>query len=211
MQPDHVVLALPFATLRRCDLAQAGFEPRKMLAINNLRLGTNTKLHAQFTDRLWYKLGYNGYTYSDKLFQQTWEVTRSQKGAAGILTSYYGGEWGASFKAPSFAPANPAYINDFLRGLDLIYPGSLKGWNGKAYMDYWTGDPWHRGSYSYTSVGQSTQFIGIEGVPQRNVHFAGEHTSLDFPGFMNGAVETGEKAAAQILKDLKMTQPARAS
>ena len=205
---DHVVLAVPFTTLRRCDLAHADFEPRKMQSINHLPLGTNTKLHAQFKDRLWYKQGYNGYTYSDKSFQQTWEVTRAQAGSAGVLTSYYGGAWGASFKAPSFGPANPAYTREFLNGLEPIYAGSVKAWNGKAFMDYWTGDPWHRGSYSYIAVGQSTQFYGIEGVPQGNVRFAGEHVSVDFGGFMNGAVETGERAAAQILATLHVPVPA---
>jgi len=199
---DQVLLALPFTTLRRVDLSKAGFSPLKMTAIDNLPLGTNTKLHAQFKDRLWYKLGYNGYTYSDTDYQQTWEVTRKQSGTAGILTSYYGGNWGASFQAPSFAPAKPAYTGQFLKGLESLYPGCTAAWNGKAYMDYWTGDPWHRGSYSYGKVGQYTQFIGIEGVPQGNVHFAGEHVSIDFAGFMNGAVETGESAASAILRSI---------
>jgi monoamine oxidase len=203
---DHVLLAIPFTTLRHVDLSQADFSPLKMTAINRLPLGTNTKLHAQFRSRPWYKLGYNGYTYSDTDFQQTWEVTRRQAGGAGILTSYYGGNWGASFTAPSFAPANSAYVSQFLKGLELLYPGCAAAWNGKAYMDYWTGDPWHHGSYSYGAVGQYTQFIGIERVPQGNVHFAGEHVSIDFSGFMNGAVQTGEAAALAILKNLNLTR-----
>ncbi|HXW52429.1 MAG TPA: FAD-dependent oxidoreductase [Candidatus Acidoferrales bacterium] len=204
MQADHVVLALPFTTLRQCDLTQAGFEPRKMLSINKLGMGTNTKMHVQFRDRLWYKLGYNGYTYADDGFQQTYEPSRHQAGAAGILTSYYGGDFGAKFKAPSFAPAFAPYVNDFLRGLEPIYPGSTAAYNLKSYMDYWTGDPWHHGSYSYGRVGQYTSFIGIEPVRQGNVHFCGEHCSIQFGGFMNGAVETGEAVAATIKKDLGM-------
>ncbi|MBV8338608.1 MAG: FAD-dependent oxidoreductase [Candidatus Eremiobacteraeota bacterium] len=205
---DHVVLAIPFTTLRQVDLSQAGFSPLKITAINELPLGTNTKLHAQFTRRVWYPLGYNGYTYSDTDFEQTWEVTRRQPGPAGILTSYYGGNWGASFRVPSFAPATPATTRQFLRGLELLYPGCTAAWNGKAYMDYWTGDPWHHGSYSYGKVGQYTKFIGIEGVPEGNVRFAGEHVSIDFAGFMNGAVETGETAASAIAHSMGL--PARA-
>ena len=37
---------------------------------------------------------------------------------------------------------------------------------------------------------------------QGNCHFAGEHTSIDFQGYLNGAVETGERAAGEILADL---------
>jgi monoamine oxidase len=36
-----------------------------------------------------------------------------------------------------------------------------------------------------------------------NCHFAGEHTSIDFQGYLNGAVESGERAAGEILGDLK--------
>lgn len=202
LHADHVVLALPFTTLRNCDIAHAGFEPRKLMSINKLGMGTNTKMHVQFRDRIWYKLGYNGYTYADKDFQQTWEASRHQTGEAGILTSYYGGSWGASFNAPSFGPASNAYVKKFLIGLEPIYPGAGKAWNGKAYMDYWTGDPWHRGSYSYGRVGQYTTFIGIEPTRQGNVHFCGEHCSIYFSGFMNGAVETGQRVASVIAKEV---------
>ncbi len=204
LQADHVVLALPFSTLRQCDIARAGFEPRKLLSIRKLGMGTNTKMHVQFRDRFWYKLGYNGYTYADDGFQQTYEPSRHQAGAAGILTSYYGGAFGAKFKAPSFSPAFEPYVDDFLHGLEPLYPGATKGYNRKSYMDYWTGDPWHQGSYSYARVGQYTSFVGIEPVRQGNVHFCGEHCSIAFGGFMNGAVETGEHVASVIAKELGM-------
>jgi monoamine oxidase len=207
LDADHVVLALPFSTLRRCDLRRADFEPRKLLSINNLGMGTNAKLQVQFRERIWYGLGYNGYTYADRGFQQTWEASRHQAGRAGILTSYYGGTWGASFAAPSFAPAGAAAVAEFLHGLEPIYPGVTQAYNGKAFLDFWTADPWHRGSYSYVRVGQSTSFLGIEPVRQGNVHFCGEHCSINFGGFMNGAVETGQAAAAEVARDLGRMLP----
>jgi monoamine oxidase len=60
-----------------------------------------------------------------------------------------------------------------------------------------------KGSYSYWKVGQYTKFGGIEGRKEGEVHFAGEHTSVDFQGYLNGGVETGERAAREILADLK--------
>ncbi|MEK6574375.1 MAG: FAD-dependent oxidoreductase, partial [Chloroflexota bacterium] len=62
---------------------------------------------------------------------------------------------------------------------------------------------WTLGSYSYWKVGQYTKFVGVESKQQGNCHFAGEHTSLDFQGYLNGAVESGERAASEILGDLK--------
>jgi monoamine oxidase len=51
-------------------------------------------------------------------------------------------------------------------------------------------------------VGQYTRFAGIEGRPEGNAFFAGEHTSIDFQGYLNGAVETGERAAAEVVESL---------
>ena len=50
---------------------------------------------------------------------------------------------------------------------------------------------------------QYTAFAGAESEQSGNCHFAGEHTSQDFQGYLNGAVETGERAVAEVLADLK--------
>ena len=47
------------------------------------------------------------------------------------------------------------------------------------------------------------EFAGRRAAGQGTCHFAGEHTSMDFQGYLNGAVETGERAASEILGDLK--------
>ena len=43
-------------------------------------MGTNSKLHVQFTDRHWNALGNQGETYADTGYQNTWEVTRASRG-----------------------------------------------------------------------------------------------------------------------------------
>jgi monoamine oxidase len=199
---DRVVLALPFSILRTLDYSKAGFSKLKKTAIEQLGMGTNSKLHVQFGDRYWYTLGNNGNTYADTGYQNTWEVTRSQPGTAGILVDYTGGLIG-----DSFGPANgdaQFRAQQFLTQIDPVLPGIKTGhYNGLATIDYWHGYPWTLGSYSYWKEGQYTQFSGIEGVQEGAVHFCGEHTSVDFQGYLNGAVETGQRAAAEILAALR--------
>jgi len=84
-----------------------------------------------------------------------------------------------------------------------VLPGITSHWNGRATIDYWTGYQWTKGSYSYWKVGQYTQFGGIEGVQEGAVHFCGEHTSVDFQGYLNGGVETGQRAAAEVIDALR--------
>jgi monoamine oxidase len=196
---DKIVLALPFSILRRSvDLAQAGFSARKLLAIREQGMGTNSKLHLQFRSRPWNALGCNGETYADTGYQNTWEVTRAQPGAPGILVDYTGGRIGASFGTGT--PTERA--QQFLTQIEPVLPGLSGEWNGRATLDFWPAYEWTRGSYSYWKVGQYTGFAGIEGRQEGNAHFCGEHTSIDFQGYLNGAVETGERAADEVIADL---------
>jgi monoamine oxidase len=75
-------------------------------------------------------------------------------------------------------------------------------WNGRATLS----TPWKApnllGSYSCWKVGQYTAFSGYEGVRQGNCHFAGEHCSNSFQGFMEGGATEGARAAQEIISDL---------
>jgi monoamine oxidase len=199
---DRVVLAIPFSILRASvDFSTAGFKPLKQTAINELGMGTNSKLHVQFSSRYWNSLGCDGATFADTGYQNTWEVTRAQDGASGILVDYTGGTIGASFG--SGTPASRA--KQFLSQLEPVLPGITGRYNGKATVDYWTGYQWTRGSYSYWKVGQYTKFAGVEREPEgaaQNCHFAGEHTSIESQGYLNGGVETGERAASEVIDAL---------
>jgi len=197
---DKVVLALPFSILRSSvDYSKAGFEPLKITAVEELGMGTNSKLHVQFRSRYWERLGANGNTFADTGYQSTWEVTRAQPGTSGILVDYTGGNVGASFGTGT--PAQRA--RQFLAQLEPVLPGISSQWNGRATVDFWLGYPWTKGSDSYWKVGQCTKLAGMERKRRGNCHFAGEHTSIDFQGYLQGGVETGERAAAAILGDLK--------
>ena len=200
---DRVVLALPFSILRSSvDYKSAGFKALKQTAIKELGMGTNSKLHLQFSDRHWNQLGCNGETFADTGYQNTWEVTRAQPGTQGILVDYTGGKVGASFGTGTLQDR----ARQFLGQLEPVLPGITDQWNGKATVDYWTGYQWTKGSYSYWKVGQYTKFAGVEREREGralNCHFAGEHTSVDFQGYLNGAVETGQRAANEVITALR--------
>jgi monoamine oxidase len=193
---DHVVLALPFSLLRTCDFSQAGFNGVKQEAINELGMGTNSKFHLQFSSRFWRDQGCTGETYSDRGYQNTWEVSRGQDGGSGLLSWYTGGNAGVA--VGNGTPQQQA--RTFLRQIEPVLPGATAKWNGRVTRDYWTGYQWTKGSYSYWKVGQYTRFSGAEGERSGNCYFCGEHTSTDFQGYLNGAVDTGETAAKQVIR-----------
>ena len=204
---DRVIMAIPFSVLRTLDYSAAGFAPLKAMAIEQLGYGTNAKLHLQFRSRMWNQHGpwgvSNGSTFSDTGYQNTWDVTRAQPGATGILVNYTGGAIGASFDGSGGPAKTTQYANDFLAKIEPVFPGISAQWNGRATLDTPAANPYSLGSYSYYRIGQYTLFAGIEGERSNGCHFAGEHCSTDFQGYMEGGAAEGERAAGEILADIK--------
>jgi monoamine oxidase len=95
------------------------------------------------------------------------------------------------------------YAQQFLKQLEPVFPGITARWNGKATLSTPMLDPNLLTSYSYWKVGQYHTFSGYEKMRQGNIHFAGEHCSQDFQGFMEGGASEGVRAAYEILGDLK--------
>jgi monoamine oxidase len=210
---DLVILSLPFAVLRKIDTSGAGFDARKNTAIRELGRGQSGKLQLQFSSRYWREPGPwpgrgNGLSYTDEGYQNTWEVSRRQFGASGILNNYTGGSATAAKATQTpFATAADANVQQdakaFLGGLEKVFPGGTTKWNGRAASSLPALDPNLGASYSYWRVGQYTSFAGYEKVRQSNIFFAGEHCSVDYQGFMEGGAAEGARAAKEVLDQLR--------
>jgi len=205
---DHVILCMSFAVLRTLNYKKAGFDSLKQTAITQLGSGHNLKLNLQFNSRPWNSSGSTGSLYSDQPFQSAWDVTRGQSGTTGILVEYPGANVAQSMgqSSPySTTATNPhvtTYAKQFLSQIEPIFPGITAQWNGKAMLSTPFTDPNLLCSYSYWKPGQYTGFSGYERVRQGNIHFAGEHCSTSFQGFMEGGASEGVRAANEILTDL---------
>jgi monoamine oxidase len=196
---DMVVFALPFKILRTLDLSRLTLSARKRRAIARQGLGTNSKLHVQVRGNPWVDSGRSGGAYSDPAsFQVAWDETVGQPGAHSVLLGYLGGAAGVPHAGPAHGPSPAADVTRLLGQVEPIFPGVSAAYEGKAYRDAWALDPLHRGAYSYYRPGQYTDFAGYEKQREGNRFFCGEHTSVQFQGYMEGAIRTGERAAAEI-------------
>jgi monoamine oxidase len=216
---DHVVLALPFSTLRNVDLSRTALSPLKRTAIDNLQLGNNAKLQIQVAGRPWNADGYTGNTLTDLRLKAPgsppgpvlgvdggWDATNYQAGSTGIFADFFGGSDGAALASKygltvAEGPAPKTLVNDVLVNLERIFPGMTAAWNAGpklAYCHDGNLDPHLLGAWSQYNVGQYTGFSGIEPVREGNIHFAGEHTSLEAQGFIEGGVTSGERVASEI-------------
>jgi monoamine oxidase len=96
-----------------------------------------------------------------------------------------------------------SYAQEFLRQLEPVFPGIAAEWNGLATLSVPARVPTLLGSYAYWKPGQYTRFAGAERERSANCHFAGEHCSIDFQGYMEGGAQEGARAANEILADYK--------
>lgn len=195
---DHVVFALPWTTLRAVE-----FEPAlptdKAQMIQTLGYGTNAKLMLGFASRPWRTTHQSsGSTVTDSGPQTLWETSRGQAGPQGILTIFTGGAEGVAVGEGTPEARAAAYLPK----IEGIYPGTAAGYRASsAVRMHWPTFEYMKGSYACYKPGQA-RWSGTEGERVGNLHFAGEHTSADFQGFMEGAAESGVRVAHELLADL---------
>lgn len=190
---DHVVLAIPFTILRDVRL-RIELPDDKRRVIRDLGYGTNAKLLGAFSPPVWRAAGASGSAFTDGPVQCLWDASRGQEGDAAALVSFVGGRAGVALGAGTASDRMQASLPN----IDAIFPGTRAAYVAEsAVRMHWPTARFALGSYACYRPGQWS-FRGIEGRRERNVHFCGEHTSAGFQGFMEGAAETGERAAREI-------------
>ncbi|NJR60994.1 MAG: FAD-dependent oxidoreductase [Cyanobacteria bacterium CRU_2_1] len=201
---DRIVLTVPFSVLRQVEMA-IEMSPAKRGAIDQLGYGTCSKLAIPFRERIWRtRYGSTISIYTDMDFQNSWESARYSPGPDGWVTDLRGGKGGIALGSNSSQQQAEAMTLQ----LEQIFPGIIAVDRGSAVRAVWSAEPYALGSYSCYLPGQWTKFAGVEAERVGNLWFAGEHCSLGSQGYMNGACETAETAARNILKDLQLIHTA---
>lgn len=197
---DVVIMTLPFTILREIDIKME-LPPLKQRVIRELGYGTNAKFILETRDRPWRNNGYRGYLFNEQI-PNGWDSAQMQHDntGPGSFTCFFGGERGKT----AVRGTEQAQLDYILPALDGAFPGAKASLTGKMELAAWPSNPFVKGSYSCLKPGQMTEFDDVAFEPVRCLYFAGEHTSTEYWGFMNGAAETGRKAAEQILKKMRV-------
>lgn len=203
---DYVVFALPFSTLRNVDLELSGLSPTKLEVIRTMGMGTNAKVHLELTHKTWPALGYAGAAYGEwNRLACGWDdcVPLGPDASPALYVAFPGGRVGRTgLTGADHGPTPPADAAWALAEVDNVFPGTSGAFTGLSYEDHWWLDPWVKGAYSYYRVGQAASYAMLAQAPEGPYLFAGEHTSGENIGFLDGAVETGEEAARTLLHQL---------
>jgi len=120
----------------------------------------------------------------------TWTATRAAAEADPVVGCFAGSEAALEHLRVGEGPATwLARLRELRPDLDLD--------EGGAVLTTWHDDPWAHAAYSSRAAGRPHD-DGVLQEPVGPVHFAGEHTAGDWFGLMEGAVRSGQRAAAEI-------------
>ena len=204
MTCDYMVFALPAPLLRRIPISPA-LPVQQHDAIARLRYGRATKTLLQFSRRFWRAPGRPRAFGSAQAFGALWEGNEEQRGRLGILSLLAGG--GASDATQSLVATHgmPALV------ASLDWLGGKETQLVRSHQTVWEADPWARGGYAFFDPSYDAGFRSWLARPFGRLFFAGEHTSVRWQGYMNGAIESGRRAAAEVAATHRLAGCAKAS
>jgi monoamine oxidase len=191
LRTDYLISTLPAPTL--CHVI---FEPelpeeqRNTLA--NLKYGPATKTAIQFSEAPWRIRGKPRAFGTPLPIGAVWDGNEEQPGRPGILTLLAGGRASEATRH-LLSHLGPEGIVRELTWLDFKKTKILASTSVS-----WEHEPWSRGGYAYFDTAFSPTSRAWLSRPFRRVFFAGEHTSIRWQGYMNGAVESGLRAAEEV-------------
>ena len=187
---DFFVCALPASTARGVLFEPSLPEPQHD-AIAHLRYGCATRLLVQFDRRFWVKRGRPRAFGTDLPIGSVWDGNEQQRGTKGILSFLAGGD--ASKQLQDIVHAEG--VDGVVRRLDWLGAPSAVV---TSHVVPWDHDPWARGGYAYFDTSFDPLWRAWLARPAGRIVFAGEHTSVNSQGYMNGAIESGLRASAEI-------------
>jgi monoamine oxidase len=190
---DYVVLALPATLLRRIPITPS-LPAHQHEAIGRLKYGRATKTLLQFSRHFWRVRDRPRAFGSPLAFGALWDGNEEQRGRAGILTLLAGGSASDATQA-LVARDGPRGL---VQALEWLGPKDKDAALIAARQVVWEDDPYARGGYAFFDPAFDPDLRAWLARPAGRVFFAGEHTSVRWQGYMNGAVESGRRAAAEV-------------
>jgi monoamine oxidase len=205
---DAVIVAVPAPLMRQIHFGVPLPSAWRAL-IAELELGRNEKVQAAAATAAWSGVtGVGGEVWQtqDSGYASAWDGSVRDAGRVDpVWTWFLGGEQVAADGAADRTARRFAALSE------AAIPGLAAATGQGPYRRTgWHRDPLTLGAYCNYAPGQLTRFARLLSIesedpaahrPSRagNIYFAGEHLSDAYPGYMNGAAQTGRMAAEAIV------------
>lgn len=182
LDADAVVLAVPPPVVRQ--LSFVGEVPSVIDRLSQLPMGDVTKRLLMFDTPVWRETGCSGNALIEPAGFTTWEARTPE-----VLIAYAGG------RAARRLATMP------LAELHAALPPT---WRSNRPPDdvhtmHWAGEIETGGAWCAPAPGQVRANWHALRQPHGRLHLAGEHTAARYGGFMEGALESAERVAAELI------------
>jgi monoamine oxidase len=192
IEGDALVVTLPATTLRDIEITPALPEDQQR-AIASLRYGCATKVVVQCASPGLQRRRAQAFA-TDGALGAFWDATEGQPSASPSIINFLGG--GAV--SPKLAARGEAGAGALLS--ELCWLGLAGAPVLGTCSVTWEDDPFALGGYAYADPGFDPAWKPLLSRRAGRIVFGGEHTSEDFQGYMEGAVESGQRAAAELIR-----------
>ncbi|WP_339100934.1 flavin monoamine oxidase family protein [Pseudomonas atacamensis] len=190
-QADYVVLAVPLRALNKIALTPA-LDAQHLAAIKGTNYGWRDQIMLKFKTPVWEsKSRMSGEIYSNAGLGMLW-IEPALKGGANVVINLSGDN-----ARVMQAFGDKQMVDQVLIRLHAFYPQARGSFTGYEIRRYST-DPSMGGAYLAYGPGQISKFWRLWERPLQRVAFAGEHTDTLYPGTLEGALRTGQRAASQV-------------
>lgn len=191
---DFAICTIPFPVLRDIEVTPR-WSAGKQTAVDQLSYTAVSKTFLETRARFWDADGLAGHqSMMDSPKLCVWDRTSMQRQSpgAGVLEASFTGHDARRFLA--LAPADR--LEYVLAHMERIYP-EIRGQVERETTICWDEDPWARGGYPWFRPGEMSKLMPHIAAPEGRIHFAGDHASAR-PGWMEGALESGLRAADEV-------------
>ncbi len=195
---DYAIVAIPIPLSARITY-RPELPPERDILAEHMPMGSVIKYWVAYEKPFWRERGLNGLVLSDEPPTSGFADCSPPEGKPGFLVGFFEAARAIRWTGRPMEERKKVIVQ---RVVDFFGPEAA---NPIDYIDCdWPADPWSRGCYGpsmgpgvLTSLGRNlrTSF--------GRIHWAGTETSPVWTGYIEGAIRSGERAAAEVLTNFK--------
>jgi monoamine oxidase len=191
----YVVVSVPGPLVKTITF-DPPLDPQRQELVDRLEMGSVVKCVVQYASPFWRDFGLSGALWSDRGPADIAYDTSPPDSPRGHLSVIATASRAQYLRTLTPNTRRVAVLDSLVRHF---------GKPAREYLDYadkvWADDPWARGGYAaHLPPGSFTRGMAPYQCPEGVLHWAGTETAMEWPGYMEGAVEAGERAASEIIR-----------
>jgi monoamine oxidase len=190
---ERVIVAIPPALAGRIDYTPALPALRDQLT-QRMPMGSVIKCVVSYKEPFWRQGGYSGEAMGDTGPVKLVFDDSPEDGSHGALVGFFMGNDARKFSGRKPEERRAAAVS----AMEKFFGGAAA--EPIDYVDQdWPAEPWSRGCYAgLMAPGVLTHHAAALRAPVGRIHWAGTETARVWMGYMEGAIEAGERAAEEV-------------